>query len=190
MDVVFTDDRHGHDAADGDQPEPGGGATNVPTTTTVSATFSEPVAVLDREHRAHRRPTGTRGRRRPPSYNSSTQTATFTPSAALAVSTTYTAKVSGAADTRGNVMTPVTWTFTTSSSTSGCPCTIWPSTTTPTTVDSNDASAVELGVKFRLERGRLHHRNPVLQVRRQHRDPHGFAVERDRHPPLHCHVQR
>ena len=39
------------------------------------------------------------------SYNSTTQTATFTPSAALAASTTYTAKVSGAADTGGNVMT-------------------------------------------------------------------------------------
>jgi methionine-rich copper-binding protein CopC len=47
-------------------------------------------------------------------YNSSTNTATWTPSAALAYSTTYTATVSGAKDTAGDPMTaPVSWSFTT-----------------------------------------------------------------------------
>ena len=50
-------------------------------------------------------------------YNSSTNTATLTPSAALANSTTYTATVSGAQDTAGDPMTsPYTWTFTTAAS--------------------------------------------------------------------------
>ena len=41
-------------------------------------------------------------------------TATFTPSAALAASTTYTATISGVKDTAGNtIAAPVTWSFTT-----------------------------------------------------------------------------
>jgi N,N-dimethylformamidase beta subunit-like protein/uncharacterized protein DUF4082/Big-like domain-containing protein len=48
------------------------------------------------------------------SYNSSTFTATFTPSAGLAAATIYTATVSGATDSSGTAMTaPYTWTFTT-----------------------------------------------------------------------------
>ena len=35
--------------------------------------------------------------------------------------------------------------------TSGCPCTIWPSTATPSTASAPDAAAVELGVKFRSD---------------------------------------
>src|SRR5206468_1897935 len=46
-------------------------------------------------------------------YNATTNTATLTPSVALAASTTYTATVSGAQGTSGNVITPVSWSFTT-----------------------------------------------------------------------------
>ena len=46
-------------------------------------------------------------------YDAGTQTATLTPSAALAYSTTYTATVSGARDAAGNVMAPLSWTFAT-----------------------------------------------------------------------------
>ena len=50
------------------------------------------------------------------SYDAATNTATFTPTASLAYSTTYTATVSGATDMAGNVMTaPVSETFTTAS---------------------------------------------------------------------------
>ena len=47
------------------------------------------------------------------SYDSTTRTAQFTPSAPLPYLTRYTVRVSGARDSAGNVMTPVTWTFTT-----------------------------------------------------------------------------
>ena len=46
-------------------------------------------------------------------YNAATTTATFTPSSALANSTSYTVSVSGAADISGNVMSPVSWSFST-----------------------------------------------------------------------------
>ncbi|MGN6575118.1 MAG: N,N-dimethylformamidase beta subunit family domain-containing protein, partial [Nocardioides sp.] len=81
-------------------------------------------------------------------YDSATRTATLTPSSPLTASTTYTARVAGAADTSGNVMDPVTWTFTTGASSLNCPCTIWPSTATPAATDA-DTTSVELGVKFR-----------------------------------------
>jgi methionine-rich copper-binding protein CopC len=147
VDVVFATGAADTTAPTVTSQSPASGATNVPTTTTVSATFSEAVQAS----------TVTMGLTGPggtavsgtTAYNSSTQTATFTPGAALTASTAYTASVSGAKDLSGNVMSPASWSFTTSSSTSGCPCSIWPSTTTPGTVDSNDASAVELGVKFR-----------------------------------------
>src|SRR5207253_4330359 len=47
------------------------------------------------------------------SYNSATNTATFTPSAALVKATTYTVNVSGTKDIAGNVMVAVSWSFTT-----------------------------------------------------------------------------
>jgi len=81
------------------------------------------------------------------SYNSSTQTATFTPSAALASGTTFTASVS-ASDTSGNAMpSPVTWSFTTAGA-ANCPCSLFGSSTTPANVDSGDPAAVNLGVQF------------------------------------------
>jgi len=82
------------------------------------------------------------------SYNATTYTATFTPSSALAASTTYTATVSGATDSGGHSMTsPYTWSFTTIA----CPCTIFAANATPATITANDSSAVELGVKFRSD---------------------------------------
>jgi methionine-rich copper-binding protein CopC len=48
------------------------------------------------------------------SYNSTTHTATFAPSSALAYDTKYTATLSGAADSSGKPMSaPLSWTFTT-----------------------------------------------------------------------------
>ena len=81
-------------------------------------------------------------------YDSSTFKATLTPTSALNPGTTYTATVSGAMDDSGNSMlSPSIWTF----STFSCPCTLWSTSTTPTQVDSGDASSVELGVKFRSD---------------------------------------
>ena len=81
-------------------------------------------------------------------YDAATRTATLDPSGSLASSTTYTATLSGARDASGNQMQPVSWSFTTTAVTSGCPCTIWAATATPAGTDP-DTSAVELGVKFR-----------------------------------------
>ena len=109
---------------------PAAGATGVPTTgTTVSATFSETVAAGSPVVWRHQ--PGARRWPAPRPTTTSTRTVTFTPTAALAASTTYTVSVSGAKDTAGNTMDPVTWTFTTAASSGGCPCTIWPSTATP-----------------------------------------------------------
>ena len=43
----------------------------------------------------------------------------------------------------------MSWTFTTAAASSGCPCTIWPSSATPALAADPDASGVEIGVKFR-----------------------------------------
>ncbi len=51
------------------------------------------------------------------SYNSATQTATLVPQAALVYQTTYTVTLTGGEDLSGNVMAPVTWSFTTASDT-------------------------------------------------------------------------
>jgi N,N-dimethylformamidase beta subunit-like, C-terminal/Domain of unknown function (DUF4082)/Bacterial Ig-like domain/Bacterial Ig domain len=75
---------------------------------------------------------------------------TFTPAAALAAGTAYTVAVSGAMDKFGQVMTPYTYSFTTSKQfqPGQCPCTIWPDVAPSGATDAADASAVELGVTF------------------------------------------
>jgi methionine-rich copper-binding protein CopC len=88
------------------------GATGVSPATTVAATFSEAVTsssiVFTLTNPSNTTIATTL------SYNSTTNVATWTPTAALAPSTTYTATITNAVDGSGNSMTaPVTWTFTT-----------------------------------------------------------------------------
>ena len=90
---------------------PAPGATGVAVNTGVTATFSEAVqqATIALELR-------TPGGAVVPSttaYNATTRVATLTPTGTLNPSTTYTANLSGARDPSGNLMDPVTWTFTT-----------------------------------------------------------------------------
>ena len=83
-------------------------------------------------------------------YDAPTRTATFTPTSALAASTTYTVTVA-ATDTGGLAMTPATWTFRTADPTPApgvYPRSIWNDSTVPTTTDVSDPASVELGVKF------------------------------------------
>ena len=61
-----------------------------------------------------------------------------------------------------------------------CPCSIWGTNVTPATTDSGDSASIEVGVKFQSDRQRLHHRDPLLQGQRQHRDPHRQPVDRGR----------
>ena len=91
---------------------PASGATCVAVSTTATATFNEAVQAgmisftLENSSGSSVAATVT--------YNSSNNTATLTPSAALANSTTYTATVSGATDSAGDPMTSaVSWSFTT-----------------------------------------------------------------------------
>ena len=108
VDVVF-------DATAGDSTPPtvtgrtpAPGATGVAVSSPVTATFSEPVqpATVSMTLTG---PSGTVAGTT--SYDGASQTATFTPSAALAFSTHYTAAVSGAQDPSGNTMTAVNWSF-------------------------------------------------------------------------------
>src|SRR5262249_33421339 len=106
----------------------------------ISVSFSEPVdpatilfAVADSSGRS------TSG---VVTYNPSTNSATFTPTTSYATSTLYTVTISGAMDAFGNILAPVTWTFTTTPFT-----TIW-STMVPAIPAVNDPSPIEVGVKF------------------------------------------
>jgi len=124
--------------------------TSVPTTSSVSFTFNEAVqsnsiAFSLTDSSGHPVPGSV-------SYNSSTNTATFTPSSALSNAMTYTGSVTAATDANGNQMAaPFTWSFVTAQATAPpgqCPCSIWPDSTLPATPDANDPNAVNLGVKF------------------------------------------
>jgi len=126
---------------------PAPGATGVAVGTNVTAKFSEAVQAATISFTL----TGPSGSvAGSVSYASSTQMATFTPSVALANSTTYTARVSGAQDLAGNIMSaPVTWTFTTAAAPQTS--SIWSDSVTPDVVADSDAVPIELGVKFRSD---------------------------------------
>ena len=78
-------------------------------------------------------------------FDTATNSATFTPTQALAPSVTYTASASGTKDAAGNTMTPINWTFTTAGT---CPCTLFASDAVPAVIDANDPGSVNLGMRF------------------------------------------
>ncbi len=94
-------------------------------------------------------------------YNATNRTATLTPKASLALSTTFTALVRGGSvdprvkDVAGNALAANnTWSFTTAAAPPpppSCPCTIWPASALPSPADDFDNSAVEVGTKFRSD---------------------------------------
>jgi hypothetical protein len=124
--------------------------TSVPTTSSVSFTFNEAVQPSSIAFSL----TNSSGSSVPGSvsYNSSANTATFTPTSGLSSVMTYTGSVTAATDANGNVMAaPFTWSFVTAQATpppGQCPCSIWPGSTLPATPDANDPNSVNLGVKF------------------------------------------
>nr|WP_254678762.1 DUF4082 domain-containing protein [Arthrobacter sp. 24S4-2] len=130
---------------------PTSGATNVATTTTVQATYDRAVdpstVVFNVKDAANANVPGTL------TYNSLTNTSIFTPTAALAYNTAFTATVSGAKGSNGQAMaTPYTWSFTTApQATAGCPCTVFAQTAVPSTITEQDGSSVELGMKFQSD---------------------------------------
>jgi methionine-rich copper-binding protein CopC len=89
---------------------PAAGASGVSTSSSLTATFNEPVQSGTISFTL----TTSSGTAVPATvaYNSANNTATLTPTAALAWSTTYAATVSGAKDAAGDLMSaPVTWSF-------------------------------------------------------------------------------
>jgi hypothetical protein len=125
-------------------------ATDVATSTVVTATFSEAInastAMFVLRDPASNTVAST------VTYDASSRTATLTPTQPLAVSTNYTATITGGAngvkDLAGNAMTTDrVWSFTTAAGTS-CPCTIWRPSVVPANANANDPSPQELGVKF------------------------------------------
>src|SRR5439155_10831754 len=95
---------------------PASNATGIPPTTTVTATLSEPVQA-GTAHLDLAAGSGTVAGTT--SYDAASSTVTFTPNAALSVSTVYTATASGATDPSGNTMSPYPWAFTTAATASG-----------------------------------------------------------------------
>ena len=130
------------------------GQTSVPTNTGVSFTFNKAVQQSTIQFTL----TGPGNTSVPGtvSYNSSTNTATFTPSGSLSSATSYTATVSGAKDSNGIPMSaPYTWTYTTAQAIpppGQCPCSIWPDSTQPQVTTVNDQSSVNVGVKFTTDK--------------------------------------
>ncbi len=103
---------------------PANSATGVATSVAPTATFSEAVQSATVGFTLKAGSTSITGTS---AYNAGSSTATFTPSAALAASTTYTATIAGVKDTAGNtIAAPFTWSFTTAA--------VAPPDTTPPTV--------------------------------------------------------
>jgi hypothetical protein len=157
VDVVFSTTAADTTAPTITSKTPTPGDTNVPITSTVTATFSEAMtastittSTVDlRDGSNNLVPASV-------SYNSSTFVATLTPTASLTNGVTYTARVrggsTGAKDAAGNALAAdVTWTFTTIPVNGpSCPCSIWSTSATPGP-QAPDPGAVELGMKFRSD---------------------------------------
>jgi hypothetical protein len=127
---------------------PAPGQTAVPISSPVVAIFTEPIDSSTLSFTL----ADSSGNPVPASvtWNNSTNTATLTPNSTLGLASTYTATVN-ASDVFGNAMTsPSTWSFTTATTlpTPQCPCSLWPTSTTPNTVTTTDKQSVELGTAF------------------------------------------
>ncbi|MFC7724026.1 DUF4082 domain-containing protein [Nocardioides sp. GCM10028917] len=147
VDVSFTTTDSSALIALNQAPLPGSSST--PTSTTVSAKYSKPLAAgsaaLTLKDANGTTVTGATA------YDASTRTVTFTPSAPLAGFVEYTAKVTGT-DTSGNpVSSGDTWSFTTVKPPNPpgvCPCTLFDDSLTPTLLEDLDRDPVTLGVRF------------------------------------------
>lgn len=127
---------------------PATGATDVPVNSSLSASMSEGLTAGS----IHFTLTDQNGVAQPGSltYDPVGHTVTFQPAGQLSVSDTYTASLT-ATDLWGNAMpSAYTWTFTTSATPPAytCPCSLWNGTAVPTTANTSDTHAVEVGMRF------------------------------------------
>ncbi len=131
---------------------PASNAVGVATNAVVTATFNEAVQAasptIDLRDAQGATVSGSK------SYEPTSRTITFAPSAPLATGSTYTASVSGARDLSGNLMSGATsWAFTT---TGGSTVSLFGSATPPVE-SASDTDALELGMRFRsTASGRIH----------------------------------
>ena len=124
-------------------------SSSVPIGSTISATYSKPLAAgtagITVKDALNNTVAGTT------SYNATTRTITFTPNAPLSGFVKYTATLSGT-DTIGQQITSgKTWSFTTAKPAGVpgvCPCSLFDDSTVPTVLEDSDPSAVTLGVRF------------------------------------------
>jgi len=131
---------------------PASGATGVSISSAVTATFSESLDATTVNGTTVTLRAGATQVSATVTYSSGI--ATLTPTAALSASTAYTATIKGGAsgvkDLAGNPLAAdVTWSFTTGAAPT-CPCSIWSLSTTPGP-NSNEAAALELGMKFKAD---------------------------------------
>jgi methionine-rich copper-binding protein CopC len=127
---------------------PASGSTGSSPTSAPTAKFSKPVQTASIQF-SLQDVTGT-AVTTTTSYNTANNTATFTPASPLRFGTIYTATVNSARDIGGrNMAGPYSWSFTTASPV--CPCTMWDSSSTPAYASVSDSASLELGVKFRPE---------------------------------------
>lgn len=140
VDVVVATDGADTTAPTVASTTPASGATGASTTTSVTAVFSEPVDPATVQMSLAAGGTPVAGAT---AVAQDRLSATFDPTAALAASAAHTATVT-AVDAWGNIMAPVSWSFTTATG-SQCPCSLF----RPTDVPANSATdnPVELGVR-------------------------------------------
>ncbi|VDC32177.1 hypothetical protein PSET11_02965 [Arthrobacter ulcerisalmonis] len=125
------------------------GASSVPQAATVGATFSRPVTpasvTLTLKTAAGASVAGATA------YDATARKVTFTPSAALALGTSYTATLTGTATGGGALTAGGSWSFTTvvSAPTPGsCPCSFFDESTTPSIAEIKDGVPLTLGTRF------------------------------------------
>ncbi len=127
---------------------PGSAATGVAASAAPTATFSQPVTTSTVSFTLQA--SGGSAVAGTVSFNSADTVATFTPSASLAGSTTYTATVSGAQNASGTPMaSSFSWSFTTGA-VFQCPCSVWQDGTPTGAVQSNDPNAQTSGLRFQV----------------------------------------
>ena len=138
VDVVFTPAPPVPQSVTGTVPA--AGATGVSTFSTVSATLATAPA-SGTPTLALTGPSGAVAGS--VAYNPTSRTVTFTPSAALAAGTSYSAAVTLA----GAAVTGGTWSFTTAVATAS-PVSLWSSTDVPANASWNDTASVQVGTRF------------------------------------------
>jgi hypothetical protein len=126
--------------------DPSDGDTNIPSNTTVSATFN--TSVLAGTASISVAPSGGGAAVAGTSaLDSVHRVLSFAPTAPLTVGAAYTVTITGARTLSGTLQSaPITWSFTTGGS-GTCPCRLFASNARPAAADSGDPSAVSVGVK-------------------------------------------